>query len=173
MLFEKKLMPDFTLNSFRELTPDIIKSLGASALISDIDNTLAPYEALDPPDEVRNWLRIMTEAGIKVSLVSNNHEKRVTRFAKDLPCRAYPMVGKPRTKHIKAAMREMGSTKDTTVFLGDQLLTDALAAHRAGMKCFIVPPIKDKKSLFFKFKRSIERPYMRKFNSLKDNKENG
>ncbi len=45
--------------------------------------------------------------------------------------------------------------------LGDQIFTDCLAAKRLGMKAYIVPPIKDKKNLFFRFKRLLEKPFLR------------
>jgi predicted HAD superfamily phosphohydrolase YqeG len=57
----------------------------------------------------------------------------------------------------------MGRTLDNTAGLGDQLLTDTLAVHRLGMPSLIVPPIKDKTTLFFKFKRYLERPYIKKY----------
>lgn len=163
MLFEKKLMPDYTFDSFEGVTPEFLSSLGARALISDIDNTLAPYETLDAPERVIKWLKELRAAGIAVTLVSNNKSDRVVRFAEGTGCCAYADVKKPSPKYLLLAMKEMGTDENETVFLGDQLLTDALAAHRAGLRAVIVPPIKDKKSLFFKFKRLIERPYMKKY----------
>ena len=168
MLFEKLLMPDLVLSSFRDVTPELLKSLGARAIISDIDNTLAPYEVLDAPEEVINWIDDLKRNGISVSLVSNNKSDRTDRFNEKLGCTVYADVKKPSRKYLLIAMEKMGSGKDDTVFLGDQLLTDALAAHRTGIRALIVPPINDKKSLFFKFKRSIERPYMKKYRRLKE-----
>jgi len=163
MIFEKKLVPDFMLSSFKDVTPHFLKKLGAAAVISDIDNTLAPYEDLDAPDSVITWIHELEAAGIKVTLVSNNNSKRVERFNKKLGCNAHANVKKPSAKYLKLSMKEMESKKENTVFLGDQLLTDSLAAHRAGIRAVIVPPIKDKKSLFFKAKRLIERPYIKKY----------
>ena len=60
-------------------------------------------------------------------------------------------------------MEEMGVSPEETAGLGDQLLTDALAVHRLDMISIIVPPIKDKTTPFFKFKRWLERPYIRKY----------
>ena len=65
-------------------------------------------------------------------------------------------------------MAEYGASVEESVLLGDQLLTDAACAKRAGMYCIIVPPIKDKKTLFFRFKRLIEKPYMKKFMGQRD-----
>ena len=166
MLFEKKLMPDYTFGSFRDVTPELLKSLGARAVISDIDNTLAPYEDLDAPKEVVEWVKALSDAGISLTLVSNNKSGRVERFCKELSCRRYADVKKPSPKYLLLAMEDAGCGKNETVFLGDQLLTDALAAHRAGIRALIVPPIKDKRSLFFKFKRWVERPYMKKYRKL-------
>ena len=41
MLFEKTLMPDFFFHSFEEVTADFLKTNGFTAVVSDIDNTLA------------------------------------------------------------------------------------------------------------------------------------
>lgn len=167
MIFEKKLMPDHTFSVFSEVDADFLKSLGIRALISDIDNTLVPYEILDPTEEIRRWVKELKDAGIRITFVSNNHSERVERFNLKLGCTAYADVRKPSPKFLIRAMSEMGSGTRDTLFLGDQLLTDALAAHRAGIKAVIVPPIKDKKSLFFKAKRLIEKPYMRKYMKMK------
>lgn len=166
MFLEKKLMPDMTLGSYRDLTPSVLSSLGATALISDIDNTLATYDDLDAPPEVEEWIASLRAAGISVTLVSNNGRRRVERFNSTLLCNAYSNVKKPSAKYLIAAMADMQSAPEETVFLGDQLLTDAFAAHRAGIRAVIVPPIKDKKSLFFRFKRALERPYMKKYKKL-------
>ncbi len=163
MILEKKLMPDVTLSSFRELTPEVASSLGAKAVISDVDNTLAPYEVLDATEEVVRWAKALSDNGIALTLVSNNGKKRVERFCKAIGCNYHSRVKKPSSKYLFISMKEMNSEPSNTVFLGDQLLTDALAAHRAGMKAVIVPPIKDKRSLFFRLKRLIERPYMKKY----------
>ena len=60
-------------------------------------------------------------------------------------------------------MEKMGSDRSNTAVIGDQLLTDALAAHNLGLRALIVPPIKDKTTPFFKFKRWIEKPYIKRY----------
>ena len=57
----------------------------------------------------------------------------------------------------------MGVTTEVTAGLGDQLLTDTLAVHRLDMISIIVPPIKDKKTLFFRFKRLLEKPFIARY----------
>jgi predicted HAD superfamily phosphohydrolase YqeG len=57
----------------------------------------------------------------------------------------------------------MGVTTENMAGLGDQLLTDTLAVHRLDMPSLIVPPIKDKKTPFFRFKRLLEKPFMKRY----------
>ena len=105
-------------------------------------------------------------AGIKAALISNNHPPRVELFNARLGIDAYPDSGKPGSKTLLAAMDKMGVTRAETAGLGDQLLTDTLAVHRLGMPSIIVPPIKDKTNAFFKSKRLLERPYVRKYRKI-------
>ena len=67
-------------------------------------------------------------------------------------------------------MSDMSVDASVTAGLGDQLLTDTLAVHKLGMISIIVPPIKDKKTLFFRFKRMLERPFMRIYRRRKKKK---
>lgn len=166
MIFEQTFLPDFCFDSFTEVTPQFLLSKGYTAVISDIDNTLVPYEIDTPTPQVRAWVRALEDNGISLAFVSNNHEDRVTLFNRELGKRAYWDVKKPSARFLFLAMEEMGSKAENTLFLGDQLLTDAWAAHRAGLKAAIVPPIKDKKNLFFKTKRLLEKPYMKRFCKL-------
>ncbi len=166
MLFEKTLMPDYVFNSFSEVTPEFLESEGYTAVVSDIDNTLVPYEIHSPTKEVSDWAESLEKAGISLAFVSNNHEDRVAEFNRTLGRIAFWDVKKPSPKYILLAMEKMNAFPENTLFLGDQLLTDAWAAHNAKIKAAIVPPIKDKKNLFFKAKRLIEKPYMNKFRKL-------
>jgi HAD superfamily phosphatase (TIGR01668 family) len=105
----------------------------------------------------------MKEAGISCALISNNDAPRVELFNSLLSLPAYAKSGKPCKKTLIRAMRDMGVDASVTAGLGDQLLTDTLAVHKLGMISIIVPPIKDKLTPFFKFKRRIERPFMKKY----------
>lgn len=159
----KLLIPDFYFEHFYEISPEFLLSKGIRALLIDIDNTIAPYEVAEPDERTKEWFSGLKNAGISAAFISNNHADRVELFNKDLGLPAYADSGKPSTKTLKIAVEKMGVPLCNVASLGDQLLTDALAAHRLGVPVIIVPPIKDKTNLFFKTKRLIERPYMRKF----------
>ena len=157
------LVPEYMFDTFEDITPELLSSLGIKALLIDIDNTLAPYEQELPDERILNWFAALRENGIKAALVSNNHPTRVDLFNASLGLDAYPDSGKPGTKTLRLAMEKMGATPEITAGIGDQLLTDTLAAHRLGSISLIVPPIKDRTSAFFKFKRLLERPAIRKY----------
>ena len=57
----------------------------------------------------------------------------------------------------------MGSDKSNTAMLGDQLLTDAAAGKHIGLTTLIVPPIRDKSNLFFRSKRALEVPTIKRY----------
>ena len=157
------LMPDYMFRTFDEITPAFLTSLGVKAILADIDNTLAPYEQPEPDGRIKGWIASLAEAGIGIAFVSNNDWERVNRFNATLGAPAYAKSGKPFKKNLVRAMNDLGGTLETTVMLGDQLLTDALAGHNLGVKCLIVPPIRDKKNAFFRFKRWLEKPVVKKF----------
>ena len=157
------LTPDYMFEHFYDVTPEFLASIGVRALLIDIDNTLAPYEMPDPDDRIRAWFALLAENGISAALVSNNHAPRVERFNQTLGLLAYPDSGKPKRKTLELAMKTLGVTHAETAMLGDQLLTDAYAGKHIGLRALIVPPIKDKTNLFFRFKRWCERPFIRKY----------
>ena len=158
------LAPDYYFEKFDDITPDFLLSIGCKYLMSDVDNTLAPYETAEPDLRIRSWLSSLSDAGITVILVSNNDAERIELFNRSLGLYAYPNCKKPLRKRLRAVMDEVGATPESTAFLGDQIYTDVLSARRLGVRnALLVPPIKDKKTLLFRFKRMMEKPIMRSF----------
>ena len=157
------MMPDYMFRTFDEITPAFLSAQGVKAILADIDNTLAPYEQSEPDERIKGWIAALAAAGIGIAFVSNNEKERIDLFNRSLGVPAYWKSGKPFKKNLVKAMNDLGGTRKTTVMLGDQLLTDALSVHNLGVPCIIVPPIRDKKSAFFRFKRWLEKPTVRKF----------
>ncbi len=157
------LLPDYIFGKFDDITAELLSSLGIKALLIDIDNTLAPYEAAEPDERIKRWFSMLGENGIKATLVSNNEKERVELFNKSLGLPYYYKSGKPFPKNLKKAMQDMGSDRTNTAMLGDQLLTDAAAGKNLGLITFIVPPINDKSNAFFRAKRALEVSTIRKY----------
>lgn len=160
-MLRRLLVPDRVFDTFKDLTPAFLMEKGIVHILSDIDNTLAPYEEALPSETVREWVKTMQDHGIEITLLSNNHHPRVSLFADALGLPFFCDAHKPLTGALKKAMAEKGSTKDNTCVLGDQLLTDVCAGKVCGLEAYFVPPIKDKTHLFQRFKRWLEKPYLR------------
>lgn len=157
------MTPDYMFRTYREITPEFLQGLGVKAVLSDVDNTLAPYEQAEPDEAIKGWIASLAAAGIQIAFISNNDAERIDLFNATLGVPAYAKSGKPFKKTLLRAMADMGVDKSNTVMLGDQLLTDAWAGNAAGIPVIIVPPIKDKLNLFFRFKRWLEKPTVKRF----------
>ena len=164
-----RLVPNLILNSFEDLTPDFLRDRHISALILDVDNTLIPYEETTAPENVRRWLMAMTEAGIKIAFVTNNHKPRLLTFNADLGYPAFANSGKPFRRNMKKALCAMNADPLHTANMGDQIFTDVWAGRRMKLFTILVPPIKDKRDLFTRFKRFLERPFKKAYYKEKNN----
>lgn len=154
----KKFMPDYYYPDLSHITPEALCELGIKGLVMDIDNTIVTYDDPTPTPKASAWFEEVTAKGIKISFVSNNDWDRVNEFNRELGYPAYAKSGKPFIKNIIKVMEEMGTDRTNTAFIGDQIFTDVWAGKRAGLLVFLVDPIKDKTSLFFKSKRALEIP---------------
>ncbi len=154
------LTPDFMFARTADITPAFLKNNSIAALLCDIDNTLSPYEDAEPSDEIRAWVKSMQAAGIAVALISNNTPARVETYNAPLGLVAYADAKKPSTARYLDAARALGVDVRACAVLGDQLLTDCWSARRLGVPCIIVPPIRDKKTIFFRCKRALEKPFL-------------
>lgn len=161
-------VPEYRFETFDMASAEFLSSRGIKGIILDIDNTLEPYEHPLPGEHVIEWLRSLSESGIKAAIVSNNGKERVDLFNKDLGLPAYYKAKKPFKKNLLRAMGDMGTQPEETALMGDQVFTDVWAAHNAKIAAILVPPINDKRDLFTKFKRLLERPVIKKYEKRKN-----
>ena len=95
--------------------------------------------------------------GISTCLISNNKEDRVKPFAKAVKSEYIFDAHKPSTKNYIKAMEIMNTTKETTLFLGDQIFTDIWGANRAGIKSIMLEKINPKEEIQIVLKRIPEK----------------
>lgn len=164
-------MPDFYFDTFEGADREFFEKHGFRGILLDIDNTLEPYENAEPGEHVLAWFQMLEELGVKAAFVSNNGRERVERFNESLGFPIYPKAKKPLRKNLLRAMAQLGTTRENTVFMGDQIFTDVLAAHGVGIPAVLVPPIRDKRDPLTRFKRLLERPIMKKYKRLEENKK--
>ena len=129
---------------------------GYRGLIFDIDNTLVPHGA--PADKRATALfDRLKSIGFRCCLISNNQEPRVKMFNQDIGVDYVYNAHKPSTKNYVKAMEIMGTDKENSLFIGDQLFTDVWGAKRAGIRNILVKPIHPKEEIQIVLKRYMER----------------
>ena len=152
--------PDMAFYDIYALTPEALSELGVRGIVFDIDNTIAPYEVEEPTEEMRSFFASLDAAGIKMAFVSNNKGNRVMKFNEGLGLFYVCKAGKPSPKGVSRCIEYFGLEKDEVIAVGDQIFTDCLAAHRAGIRFAMVKPIQKKENAFFRVKRFFERPFV-------------
>ena len=166
--FTAFLIPDLICNSIYEIPKKYLNRKKIRAIIFDIDNTLVPYDVEVPDEKLIAYLRSFEEKGIRVALVSNNSRERVEKFNENLGFFTVPDAHKPKKSALLPAIEEFSPIKRKNIlFVGDQLLTDVLVARRNHLRVIAVHPIKRKENLFFRFKRTLEKPFIREYYQLK------
>ena len=79
------LIPSRLFESYREVTPELLRRMGVTLLLSDLDFTLAPKSVRRPDPALRAWIGELKAGGVQVMIVSNNRSgTRVTEFCADL-----------------------------------------------------------------------------------------
>ena len=154
------LVPSRLFAAYGEITPEYLQQQGIKLLLSDLDFTLAPKSVRRPDDALRAWIGELERAGIGFMIVSNNRSgERVTEFCADLGVPYQGHAGKPSTRGLRAAMERAGADAAQTAMLGDKLLTDMLAANRAGVLALMVEPVGGAVTRWQKVLHALQEPF--------------
>ena len=154
------LVPDRLFETYNEITPALLRSLGVKLLLCDLDYTLAPKSVRAPDEAVRRWIEAMGEDGVRVMILSNNRSPvRVEAFCRDLGIDYVGHAGKPFAGGFRRAMDKAGVTAEETAMLGDKLLTDVLCAHFNGSLALMVEPLGGAKTLLQKALHAMQEPF--------------
>ena len=156
----KHFLPNEYVKDIFHVKAATLKNNGIKGIITDLDNTLVEWDRPDATPEIIEWLAGMQDAGILVTIVSNNNEMRVKEFSDPLGIPFIHDARKPFNKSFVAARKLMGIKKEETVVIGDQLLTDILGGNRKGLHTILVVPVATSDAAITKFNRMIERRIM-------------
>ncbi|MBQ9617665.1 MAG: YqeG family HAD IIIA-type phosphatase [Oscillibacter sp.] len=154
------LIPARLYEHYTDLTPEVLAGLGVTLLLSDLDFTLAPKRVRRPDDRLRGWIADLRAHGITLMIVSNNRSgRRVREFCAELGVPYQGHAGKPSTRGIRAAIARAGASRKSTAMLGDKLLTDVLAANRAGVLSLMVEPCGGAVTPWQKVLHALQEPF--------------
>lgn len=147
--------PKEYLDSAYDIPYEEFYKKGIRGVIFDIDNTLVPHGAPADGRALELFARLK-KAGFHTCLMSNNKKPRVASFAARVGSEYLYKAGKPGLAGYRKAMRKMGTTERSTLFVGDQLFTDVYGANRAGIYAILVKPIHPKEEIQIVIKRRLE-----------------
>ena len=154
------LIPGRLFDRYADITPDYLRRQGVTLLLSDLDFTLAAKSTRRPDQPLRDWIAGLKAAGIDFMIVSNNRSgSRVTEFCADLGVPYQGHAEKPSTRGLEAAMARAGRDRAHTAMLGDKLLTDMLAANRAGVLALMVEPVGGAVTPWQKVLHALQAPF--------------
>lgn len=157
------LRADIFLDSILDVTPQLLRQHGARGLILDIDNTLIGHDVPIPDKTVLAHLRKLEKNGIKLCVVSNNNEARVSAFSKKIGVEYYTADAlKPKKRGYIRASRAMGLPLSEIAAVGDQVFTDVWGAKRAGCVAILTKPLhRGGEGFFIALKRIFEKPFVK------------
>ena len=138
-------IPNLVVKAFDEVDFVKLYEEGYKIIISDLDNTLAPYTLNQPNDELITKINSIKKIGFKIYLVSNNKEKRLKTFVDILKLDGFlAKANKPNPKKLNNFMIDKHILKEEVIALGDQLVTDVLGFNRCGLYSVLVKTIDQK-----------------------------
>lgn len=167
----KKFIPFAHSKSIYEIDPEFFVRNGVKTLFVDLDNTLDSYKSREPKEHTINYINKLKSAGIEPVIISNNKPHRVCGFA-DKACIEYlASAHKPGAKRIKQEIARRGRTNDEVMLVGDQMMTDVLAAYKAKIRVVLTEKVVKEDQWTTHINRLFDRPirrYHRKRGNLKD-----
>ena len=152
----RKFYPNEYLDSAYQIEFSRLFQDGYRGVIFDVDNTLVPHGA--PADaRAKELFSHLKELGYQCCLLSNNKEPRVKMFNDEVQVQYIFKAGKPKLSGYERAMELMGTERENTIFVGDQIFTDVYGANRAGIRTFLTKPIHPKEEIQIVLKRYLEK----------------
>lgn len=167
----KSFIPFAHSASIYEIDPDFYKRNNVKTLFMDLDNTLDSYRARVPQQRTIDYVNKVKEAGVTPVIISNNKAKRVSGYANLLGVEFLSSAHKPFSRRIKKEIARRGLTANDVMLVGDQMMTDVLAAKGAKIKVVLTEKIVKEDQWTTHINRIFDRPirkYHRKRNNLVD-----
>ena len=167
----KRFIPFAHAQSIYEVPTDFYLNNGVKVLLIDLDNTLDSYKCHEPTERAKEQINEIKKAGIRPFIVSNNREKRVKHYADGAGVECIYSAHKPFSRRIRNFLKEKGISASETMLVGDQLMTDVLAARGAKIRVLLTEKIVKEDQFTTHFNRLLDRPirkHLRKKGKLPD-----
>ena len=167
MMF-KSFIPFAHAQSIYEIEYDFFKRNGVKTLFIDLDNTLDSYKAKEPKERTINYVKGLSDAGITPVIISNNKAHRVCGYANLLGVEFLSSAHKPFSRRLKAEITKRGLKNDEVMLVGDQMMTDVLAARGAKIRVVLTEKVVKEDQWTTHINRIFDRP-IRRYHRKKGN----
>ena len=167
----KRFIPFAHAQSIYEIETEFFVRNEVKTLFMDLDNTLDSYRATDPKERTIELVQRLRDAGITPVIISNNKARRVCIYADKLGVEYLASARKPFSKKIKLELARRGLKNDDVMLVGDQMMTDVLAAHGAKIRVVLTEKVVKEDQWTTHINRLMDRPirrYHRKRGNLVD-----
>jgi HAD superfamily phosphatase (TIGR01668 family) len=155
--------PNEYLKSIYDIKPEALLEKGIKNLIIDIDNTLSEWGAKRPGMESCSWIDGMRHKGFKICILSNSSNKRIKAYCAGIDVLFVENVRKPMKSSFRRAMAVLGSAKNDTCVIGDQVFTDIAGGNSCGMHTILVQPVDKNEFFFTRLMRKLEKRIIKKY----------
>ena len=137
----KRFIPFAHAQSIYEIPADFYLNNGVNLLLIDLDNTLDSYRLFEPTERAVKLIESIKKTGILPVIVSNNKEKRVKKYADMAGVECIYSAHKPFSRRLRKFLKEKGVQETEVMLVGDQLMTDVLAARGAHIRVLLTEKI--------------------------------
>lgn len=159
----KRLCPRATATTLYELAPGFFLTRGIRGLIIDLDNTLVAWGEDKISRRMREWVREIQAAGLKICILSNALEHRVRAVGENLGIPWVSRAVKPRKHPFRQALKILGTSPQETAVIGDQIFTDIWGGNRMRLYTIWTTPLSTEEFISTKAVRRLERLVVKKF----------
>lgn len=154
----KKFIPYAHAQSIYEIPVDFYKKNNVRVLLIDLDNTLDSYRLFFPTDRAIKLISDLKKENIEPIVISNNSCKRVFGYAKALNVPFLHSARKPFAFKIKKFLKSNNVLKTDAMIVGDQIITDVLAAKGVGIRAILTEKIVKEDQWTTHINRLLDRP---------------
>ncbi|WP_057880488.1 YqeG family HAD IIIA-type phosphatase [Companilactobacillus kimchiensis] len=153
--------PYIMLDKITDISVKDLQELNITTIMTDLDNTLLPWNSDKYDLSLRKWLNVMAQNNIEVMIVSNNSYERVEKAVSELPVSIVARAVKPLPFVIMSHIKEENINPENVLFVGDQVMTDVLAGNMAKLKTVLVRPLIKTDAKKTRVNRFFERPILK------------
>ncbi len=130
---------------------------GIKCVMIDMDSTLLVWHGKEVGDAEKVWCEKAVESGLDIVIVSNAIHERTGKIAESIGVKFIAPAMKPFPFGLWKAQKLMKANKKNCVMVGDQLITDRIAAFFAGIRFVLVEPLSNIEFGVTRFNRKVEK----------------